>query len=579
MKNLVLFAALFLFAVLNSFSSNDNNHQTIVNNSVLAPNNIFLQSGNINTVFRTDGIFNYDRVSMPFSRAGLVWPVSAPQRLTAGFTAGIWVGAKVNIAANQKELRLAASFFNSHFTAGNIPVNGQVPPQSVCNDSAFKGYLVNLTDPSLVNGGIRTKNAGGSTYNFNYSPWSAWPINLGAPYVEVNGVPGYQPGWNADRPGTGVNNSRPSEMIFMVFMDYTNCTNDPHLTELSLPGGSLPLGVEIQQLAYAYETPGMLNTYFVSYKIINKSGKNWDSTYFSLVNDADVGFASDDAVGCDSSKNIAYTYNFDNDDSDYGTAPPALGYKIIQGPVKNTGMSSDTAKFPCYNKVGYKMLKMTGHNRFVNTGTPCTGDPDHYVNAYNYMQGKDGCGAVINNPLTGNPTKFVYSGNGCQHTGWYDSTQGDKRNLINSGPFNMAAGDTQFVVYAYAIERGSDNYQSICTMMNTLDFADQFYLNCSGTIGIEPIGNSVPQIFSLEQNYPNPFNPVTSIKFGIPKQSNVRVIIYDALGREVKVLINSQLGGGNYKIEWDAADSPSGIYFYRIITSDYSETKKMILIK
>ncbi|HMQ80451.1 MAG TPA: YCF48-related protein [Ignavibacteria bacterium] len=98
-------------------------------------------------------------------------------------------------------------------------------------------------------------------------------------------------------------------------------------------------------------------------------------------------------------------------------------------------------------------------------------------------------------------------------------------------------------------------------------------------IGIENISTGVPGSFELSQNYPNPFNPVTSIKFGLPEQSSVKLIIYDALGREVKALIDSELKAGNYSVDWNAADSPSGVYFYRLITTDYSETRKMILIK
>lgn len=579
MKYLVLFTALFLFLVSVSDSA-DNYPNGNSPNPVLSPRSIFMQSGNINTLFRTDGFFNYDRVTIfPSGYAGFIWPVSSSQRLTAIFTSGIWVGAKVNIGANQKELRLAASMYNTHYSPGNIPVNGQVPPLSVCNDSAFNGYLVNLTDQTMVNGGMRTKNAGGRTYSFNYSSWSAWPVALGAPYVEVNGVPGYQPGWNADRPGTGVNNSRPSEMVFTVFMDYTNCTNSPHLEQLSLPGGSLPLGVEIQQLAYAYETPGMLNTYYVSYKIINKSGKNWDSTYISLVNDADIGNAGDDAVGCDSTMNTAFTYNAVNNDAEYGAAPPAVGFKIIQGPMIYTGLNSDTSKLPCLNRVGYKMIKMTGHNRFVVGGNDCTGDPDNYLNAYNFMTGKDGCGNDLINYTTGNPTQFVYSGNACTRTGWYDSTQGDCRNLINTGPLNMASGDTQVVIYAYAIERGSSNLQSVCSLLGTLEYADIFYRNCSGTIGIEPVTNIIPNNFSLKQNYPNPFNPETIIEFSVPKKGFVKIAVYDALGKEISIIANEELAAGEYKVNFNGSNLPSGIYFYKFISQDFTATKKMVVLK
>jgi len=195
------------------------------------------------------------------------------------------------------------------------------------------------------------------------------------------------------------------------------------------------------------------------------------------------------------------------------------------------------------------------------------------------MKGYNGCGFPYYNPNTGLPTKYVYSGNVCTGTGWRDVVAGDKRNIINSGPFNMASGDTQVVVYSYSVARSSSNIQSVCELVASSDYLKEYYYNCFNLIGIEPIGNYIPVQYSLNQNYPNPFNPVTSIKFGIPKQSNVKLIVYDALGREVAALIDSELKAGNYSVDWNAADSPSGVYFYRLITTDYSETRKMILIK
>lgn len=544
--------------------------------SVLPAKNLFLQSNNVHAVIRTDGILNYDKITLPYFTGGFIWPAAASVRMSMIFASGIWIGAKVILPGNQKDLRVAASFYSSHYSQGNIPLSGSVPPLSVCNDSAFNGYLVSTTDPSLVNGGVRYKNAGGRTFTFVYTSWAAWPVNLGAPFVEVNGLPGYQPGWNSDRPSNGVNDSRPDNMIFSVFMDYTNCTGDLHASELSLPGGSLPLGAEIHQIAYSYQLPGMLNSYLVTYKIINKSGRNWDSTYVSLVNDCDVGDAADDLVGCDSILNLAYTYNSDNEDPVYGTAPPAAGYKVIQGPVVYTGSNSDTAKLPCYSKPRYKMMFMTGHNRFVSGGNECTGDPEHYTNAYNFMRGKDGCGANLYDPVSGRLTQYIFNSNQCNSS---DPAAGDKRNLINTGPFSMASGDTQVVTYVYDCERGSNQNLSVCQVKDALQRIASYYYDCSGTIGIEPIGNTIPQNYSLAQNYPNPFNPETSIKFSIPEGNFTSLKIYDILGKEVAVLVNGELIPGNYSISYTASELPSGIYFYRLISGNFAGSKKMMLIR
>jgi photosystem II stability/assembly factor-like uncharacterized protein len=101
----------------------------------------------------------------------------------------------------------------------------------------------------------------------------------------------------------------------------------------------------------------------------------------------------------------------------------------------------------------------------------------------------------------------------------------------------------------------------------------------SGGIGITNISTEIPSSFSLYQNYPNPFNPTTNIRFDIQKTGFISIKIYDMLGREIAVLVNEKLKPGTYEADWDAANYPSGVYFYKLTTEGYTDTKKMILIK
>jgi uncharacterized delta-60 repeat protein len=98
-------------------------------------------------------------------------------------------------------------------------------------------------------------------------------------------------------------------------------------------------------------------------------------------------------------------------------------------------------------------------------------------------------------------------------------------------------------------------------------------------IGIQQNGNEVPAEFELGQNYPNPFNPVTNIEFSVPRSSFVRLAVFDILGREVSVLVNRHLDAGKYKYDFDASKLSSGIFFYRLEADNFSEVKKMNLIK
>jgi plastocyanin len=98
-------------------------------------------------------------------------------------------------------------------------------------------------------------------------------------------------------------------------------------------------------------------------------------------------------------------------------------------------------------------------------------------------------------------------------------------------------------------------------------------------IGITPIQGEIPKSFKLNQNYPNPFNPVTDIKFDIPKASYVKLSVLNILGQEVEILVKQQLNAGRYNADWNASNYPSGVYFYKLESADFTDTKKMVLIK
>jgi hypothetical protein len=94
-------------------------------------------------------------------------------------------------------------------------------------------------------------------------------------------------------------------------------------------------------------------------------------------------------------------------------------------------------------------------------------------------------------------------------------------------------------------------------------------------------GNEIVGNFNLFQNYPNPFNPSTEIKFSIPQNSHVKLELFNALGEKVATLINEEMSAGfhNYQLSISNYQLPSGVYFYKLQSGNFTETKKMILVK
>ncbi len=145
---------------------------------------------------------------------------------------------------------------------------------------------------------------------------------------------------------------------------------------------------------------------------------------------------------------------------------------------------------------------------------------------------------------------------------WYDFFSGDSVDVFNlSTPYLLEPGE----FHIYTTVKLPTPEEGILSDVETLE---------SGTVSE----------YQLSQNYPNPFNPSTVIRYSVVNSGNVSLKIYDVLGREIKNLVNQQQSNGTYEITWNGDDHfgnkvSTGIYFYRIETENFVETKKMILLK
>jgi photosystem II stability/assembly factor-like uncharacterized protein len=180
-------------------------------------------------------------------------------------------------------------------------------------------------------------------------------------------------------------------------------------------------------------------------------------------------------------------------------------------------------------------------------------------------------------------------------SGWESAGQVDARNNVITA-FGKRTGDTYDKIY-----KSTDNGNT-WDMISTAQFKlpnttsltinpfniNQLWIGTTGngtfiydglTIGIQNISNEIPSSFKLEQNYPNPFNPSTKFKFQIAKSGNAKLVVYDILGKEVQTLLDQLFKPGTYEFSFEGSGLPSGVYFYRLITNNFTDTKKMVLIK
>jgi hypothetical protein len=152
--------------------------------------------------------------------------------------------------------------------------------------------------------------------------------------------------------------------------------------------------------------------------------------------------------------------------------------------------------------------------------------------------------------------------------------------IVENFPASVPLAEMRYIKVKFHPTAINQTYNGTLTINNS---DSTIIVNLKGfsnsTIGIKQISSDVPDNFALHQNYPNPFNPSTIINYQLAMSSYVNLKIFDITGKEVKVLVNTKQEAGTYEVEFNAENLPSGVYFYKLITDNFSDTKRALLLK
>ncbi|MFQ5627112.1 MAG: T9SS type A sorting domain-containing protein [bacterium] len=635
-KNLSILALLPFMLYAQSFSNHKGVQPSAQKTSSAQPRYALLNVNTMTTWMRADGYSNH----APSGDLGAYFPRGkVPVIYQDGI---IWGGkayldsVKTTPAPFNQLIRVGGSMYVTRTNAGRIIGFGAEAAPADTSAPKSRIYRIRRDYYTMSNDELRidaaesneipldevTDTQARKVRELYAKDWVEWPVQYGAPFIDRNGNGAYDPpppfsatfdaddliSGGHDEPGiSGAALNMPADQVIWTVY------NDLNETEGQLFSGSLPFGLEIQITQWAYKSETKWGAFFYrKVKFINKGGVTVDSSgnkgsfwidgmYFGQWADPDLGTLFDDLAGCDTTLDLGYVYNgspIDKIFAEHGLQPASVGYMLLQGP--RVPAPGETALFDSRMITGWKNLPMTA---FVchAPGDPWAEPPvngSYESSAYLWyllMRGfapMPGPEQYYDAPPDMSSGPFVLHGDPVTGTGWLDGTgmywpysSGERRFQLHSGPFSLAPGDTQEVVLAVIAGLGSNRLTSVNVVKHIAKLIRTIYpyhFNFPETEATEL--SETTSYFTLSQNYPNPFNASTRIDFSLPRAADVRLAIYDLLGREIAVLENRRMDAGFYAASWDGRDAqsldvPSGIYFYKLEAGHVVLTRKLALVR
>jgi len=364
--------------------------------------------------------------SEPHGHSGMYWPKRL-SNTTVCYASGLLVAGKVN-----GEPRTACARYDSEWRAGKVMPNGE--PDDFKNPQ-YRIYKINRGD---------LKNP---ERNIDYLEW---PVEDGAPWIDQDGDKLYEP-LDGDVPDL-----LGDQMIWYVMNDLDTLKHDN-------VSSSDPLGLECRVTIWGYYRPDFLGDMMLcKFQLYNKAAHTIDSCFAGLFADIDLGYASDDFMGCDTTLNMVYCYN-DGPDDMYGIACPAIGFDVVQGAM--VPAQGESAIFFGSSYTDYQNLGLYSFSKMLSSDDEYP-DPETPQECWNYMAGYRYNGEKYIHPITGEPMiPVLYAPDDpLAGTGWLDALDhpsGERRHIQSCGPFTMAPGDSQEVVIACIIAQGTDALDSV----------------------------------------------------------------------------------------------------------------------
>jgi hypothetical protein len=565
-----LFRFLLITAVVLSGLNKQASPSIPIYTRTLDCNNIGLGLNNIGTLWNGN----------PSTSSLAVWYSPDGSLLTTiVYNQGFWVIGKI---LGKSQVALAQ--WNSVYSPGPI-IGGKAAMVAVPQDSLK--YRVYRISP------------GDSEDNPDYAEW---PADMGAP-LDGQGRPkpyGNQSLWtvyNALDPN--VPERMPAEESWLQFSE--------------------PMPLEIRQIAFAKSghrsdrDDVYSNTVMFEWTVINKGVETIDSAYVGLWADIDFSNAHRNLPGIDTTFQTAYCWE-DEAESGVGLdVPPAVGYTLLYGPA--VPAAGHTAVFKGRSLVDHRNLGITAFHGIADAFPedsprhPVLGTITSLEEAWNAAKGLNLAGMpyrememeVVNEAdvlsirknggATGEPVRFPLSGDPVTGKGWIYpedvSVGGESGFVFFSGPFTLAAGDTQWVMAALVPALGESNRMSVHRLREHV-YALQSEPYESLIVGRpadwekpedhppEPV---VLRSFRLFPNYPNPFNAGTVIPFEIPDQARVILEVLDINGRLVDKALDAEFNAGYHTVHYVPKKLPSGVYFIRMKSAAAVQTRKMVLLK
>lgn len=474
---------------------------------------------------------------------GGYWPDSTnPRENVILFDLGPWVVGKLNGVP-----MMGISQWGSSYSPGPA-INGQPARIAKPEDSLrYRTYKINRGDDATTS-----------------TDYREWPVDLGAP-VDLLGRPrvfGDQTLWSV------FNNFDPA------------AASGPWPTNMPNPG----LPVVIQQTVYALNVAGskptalLNNVAFIEWKIVNAGTATIESTYVSLWTDIDFGDASSNRPAVDTAHQLGYCWQA-RDDA-YAT-PRAIGFVLLHGPAVPAPGSE--AMFMGQQRPGFRNLPLSGFWGILDDSyldTQFQGPAYSMATAWNITRGFDKLGNPIIDSVTHEVTTFPYGGDPVSNTGWIAtrSSGGAGFNMF-TGPFTLSPGDSQWVMFALVPVSDSTRFGAITRLRQAAAALRAMPYTTIAPTGVDEQSAIVPTRLRLDQNYPNPFNPSTTIRYGIPARSHVRLTVFNTLGQHVATLQNGEQNAGDHDVRFDARGLPSGVYVYQLQADGRTAAKLFLLLR